>query len=101
MNKKGVNSPSFKDKTGEKHITNEGYEIQIIEYLGTYKCNIQFKDGTILNGIRQTEGNTGRKFAQIAAQKLGCGLIFPTWPLDAPLHLTDFNDLRQWQGACI
>ena len=51
MNKKGVNSPSFKDKTGEKHITNEGYEIQIIEYLGTYKCNIQFKDGTILNNL--------------------------------------------------
>jgi putative DNA primase/helicase len=50
---------------------------------------------------RQTEGNTGRKFAQIAAQKLGCGLIFPTWPLDAPLHLTDFNDLRKWQGTCI
>ncbi|WP_339080620.1 toprim domain-containing protein [Pseudomonas sp. TMP9] len=50
---------------------------------------------------RQTEGNPGRRLAQIAAQKLGCGLVFPPWPVDAPLHLTDFNDLRQWQEAGI
>lgn len=50
---------------------------------------------------RQTEGNPGRKYAYIAAQQLGCGLILPPWPLEAPLHLTDFNDLRQWQAGCL
>jgi len=50
---------------------------------------------------RQTEGNPGRRYAHIAAQQLGCGLILPPWPVDAPLHLTDFNDLRQWQATCI
>ena len=50
---------------------------------------------------RRTEGNPGRRFAYLAAQQLGCGLILPPWPMDAPLHLTDFNDLRQWQAACI
>ena len=51
MNKIGINSPSFKDKTGEKYITNKGYEIEIIEYLGTYKCTVKFEDGTILNNL--------------------------------------------------
>ncbi len=51
MNKIGIKSPSFKDKTGEKHITNKGYEIEIIEYLGTYKCTVRFEDGTILNNL--------------------------------------------------
>lgn len=46
---------------------------------------------------RQTEGNPGKTAAIAAAAALGCGLILPPWPADAPLTLTDFNDLRQWQ----
>lgn len=46
---------------------------------------------------RQTVGNPGKTFAIDAATGLGCGLILPPWPADAPLHLTDFNDLRNWQ----
>ncbi|WP_371232438.1 toprim domain-containing protein [Pseudomonas sp. QE6] len=46
---------------------------------------------------RQTEGNPGKTAAIAAAAALGCGLILPTWPADAPLHLSDFNDLRQWR----
>jgi len=42
--KKGKNSPYFKDKTGEKHITNEGYEIEIVEYFGAFDCTIVFSD---------------------------------------------------------
>ena len=64
----------------------------------------QCPDSTLIiagDDDRQTKGNPGRTFAHIAAQKLGCGLIFPPWPVNAPLHLTDFNDLRQWQAACI
>ena len=48
---------------------------------------------------RQTQGNPGKTAAIAAAAALGCGLILPPWPADAPSHLSDFNDLRQWQGA--
>lgn len=48
---------------------------------------------------RQTEGNPGKTSAIAAAAGLGCELILPPWPTGAPLHLTDFNDLRQWQEA--
>jgi putative DNA primase/helicase len=46
---------------------------------------------------RQTEGNPGRTAAMQAALLLGCGMVFPAFPADAPLELSDFNDLRQWQ----
>jgi putative DNA primase/helicase len=46
---------------------------------------------------RQTSGNPGRTAAIKAAAALGCGLTFPDWPANAPLTLTDFNDLRQWR----
>lgn len=45
---------------------------------------------------RMTEGNPGRTAAIKAAAVLGCGLVFPDWPANAPLTLTDANDLRQW-----
>ena len=48
---------------------------------------------------RQTEGNPGKTAAIAAAAGLGCSLILPPWPADAPPHLSDFNDLRQWQEA--
>jgi hypothetical protein len=31
-----------KNRVGEKHITNEGYEIEIIEYFGAKNCTIKF-----------------------------------------------------------
>jgi len=46
---------------------------------------------------RGTSGNPGRAAATKAADALGIGLVFPAWPEGAPLTLTDFNDLRQWQ----
>ncbi len=46
---------------------------------------------------RQTEGNPGRTSAIKAAAALGCGLVLPEWPTDAPVTLSDFNDLRQWR----
>jgi putative DNA primase/helicase len=45
---------------------------------------------------RQKESNPGRTHAFKAAAALGCELMLPPWPDDAPLDLTDFNDLRQW-----
>lgn len=48
---------------------------------------------------RQTEGNPGKTAAIKAAAALGCGLVLPEFPPDAPLALSDFNDLRQWREA--
>ena len=36
---------NFMCRVGEKHITNEGYEIEIIKYFSNINCTIQFKDG--------------------------------------------------------
>ena len=35
----------MKNRVGEKYITNEGYEIEIIEYFGVFKCTIRFNNG--------------------------------------------------------
>lgn len=48
---------------------------------------------------RQTEGNPGRAAATQAAAVLGCGLVLPPFPADAPLELSDFNDLANWRAA--
>ncbi|AWY42272.1 topoisomerase [Pseudomonas putida] len=45
---------------------------------------------------RLTEVNPGRTAATKAAAALGCGLVFPQWPCNAPRGLSDFNDRRQW-----
>lgn len=42
---------------------------------------------------RQTEGNPGRAAANAAAAACGGLVTFPEWPADAPLTLSDFNDL--------
>jgi len=47
---------------------------------------------------RLTSGNPGRTAAIRAAEALGCGLVLPPWPDDAPQNLSDFNDLRQWRS---
>ncbi len=47
---------------------------------------------------RTKEGNPGRTAATKAAAALGCRLVLPQWSDDAPLELSDFNDLRKWRG---
>ncbi len=52
---------------------------------------------------RKTEsegkGNPGIKAAINAASKLGCEMIRPEFPSDAPLELSDFNDLANWRSG--
>ncbi len=48
---------------------------------------------------RITEGNPGRTAANHAAAVLGCDVVFPPFPSDAPLTLTDFNCLANWRAA--
>ncbi|MCK0163176.1 toprim domain-containing protein [Marinobacter sp. S6332] len=46
---------------------------------------------------RQTEGNPGVTAARAAAIAAGARYALPEWPDEAPLTLSDFNDLHQWQ----
>ena len=48
---------------------------------------------------RNTEGNPGKAYALRAALSCNAKVVFPVWPVDAPRHLTDFNDLDLWQRA--
>ncbi|MCY1297637.1 DNA primase TraC [compost metagenome] len=59
----------------------------------------RYPDAEIIIGgddDRQTEGNPGRTAANAAAIAIGGQVVFPNWPADAPLALTDFNDLANW-----
>ncbi|MBV6753021.1 toprim domain-containing protein [Pseudomonas chlororaphis] len=47
---------------------------------------------------RLTKGNPGRTAATAAAIAVGADVCFPEWPEDAPLELSDFNDLMCWRG---
>ncbi len=44
---------AIKNRIGERYTTNEGYEVEIIEYFGIHNCTIQIKDShdTILKEI--------------------------------------------------
>lgn len=48
---------------------------------------------------KEAEGkpNAGKLAAIHAAAALNCGYVLPAWPEDAPLHLSDFNDLAVWR----
>lgn len=46
---------------------------------------------------RLTKGNPGRKAAMEALLELNCKVVFPQFPDDAPLELSDFNDLALWE----
>lgn len=48
------------NRIGEKHIINDGYEVEITEYVNAHNCTIQFKSGIVLNGIIYAHLNNGR-----------------------------------------
>ncbi len=50
----------MKDRVGEKHITNEGYEVEIIEYFNNINSTIQFEDGTIRYNIKYNNIQRGK-----------------------------------------
>jgi len=45
------------------------------------------------------KGNPGRTAANAAAIAAGGQVVFPVWPSDAPLSLSDFNDLAAWRAS--
>ncbi len=50
----------FKDRTGEIHITNEGYPIEIIENPSYNNCTVRFKNGHIIYNRQVDEVLKGR-----------------------------------------
>lgn len=52
---------SFKDRTGEKHLTKEGYEVIIIKYFHARSCIICFNDKnkTVLNNVQYSHVKEG------------------------------------------
>jgi hypothetical protein len=41
----------FTDRTGEKYLTNEGYEVKIIEYFSACDVTVRYEDGTTLKKV--------------------------------------------------
>lgn len=52
MAKIGKDNFRFKNRVGEKHITSEGYEIEIIKYFNNSNCVIQFEDNTVVENVQ-------------------------------------------------
>ncbi len=48
---------------------------------------------------RLTPGNPGLTKARDAAVAIGADYFTPKWPFDAPLALSDFNDLMCWKAS--
>lgn len=67
--------------------------------VGRYlRCEFPHKELIIAaDDDRKTEGNPGRKAAMEALRELNCKVVFPQFPDDAPMGLSDFNDLQNWR----
>ncbi|MFZ6045679.1 toprim domain-containing protein [Pseudomonas sp. CR3202] len=48
---------------------------------------------------RQSKGNPGRIAANRAALAADALVVYPEWPANAPLELSDFNDLHLWRSG--
>ena len=42
----------MKDRVGEKWVTNEGYEVEIVEYFGNKNCTVKFEDGILISNLQ-------------------------------------------------
>jgi hypothetical protein len=50
----------LKERLGEKHITYQGYEVEIIEYFSSANCTLLFNDGTILKNRTYNDIKNGK-----------------------------------------
>lgn len=50
-----------KNRVGEKYVTNQGYEIEIIEYFKSSNCTVKFEDNnkTIVNNLEYSKITKG------------------------------------------
>jgi len=73
--KHGKEHGAFKDRTGEKYTTNEGYEIEIIEYFNKNNCTIEFDEGTILKNIQLSNITAGGVKNPLKRTAFGIGYL--------------------------
>lgn len=74
---------------------NAGNLLDVGRYI---RCEFPHKELVIAgDDDRLTKGNPGRKAALLAASTLDCDVVFPPFPDDAPMELSDFNDLQNWR----
>lgn len=74
---------------------NAGNLLDVGRYI---RCEFPHKELVIAgDDDRLTKGNPGRTAALLAASTLDCGVVFPPFPDDAPMELSDFNDLQNWR----
>lgn len=49
-----------KNRVGEKHITNEGYIVEITEYINVHNCSIKFENSIVLSNVYYSAVKTGQ-----------------------------------------
>lgn len=48
------------DRVGEKHITNKGFLVEIVEYFNNKNCTLKFEDGTLYHNASYKEVLSGK-----------------------------------------
>lgn len=48
------------DRTGEKYVTNEGYEVEIVKYNSSLSCDIKFDNGIIIKDLNYHQIKNGQ-----------------------------------------
>jgi len=85
---------TFIDRTGEKHITNEGYEIEIIECFGRQNCTIRFECGFVLKYRHYKEIKNGNIKNPYHKSVHGVGCI-GVGPYKKATHIKSY---KTWSG---
>lgn len=67
----------YKDRTGEKHFSNQGYEVEIIKYFSAINCTIRFNDerNTIREKVAVKEILSGSVKNYYHPEALGVGYM--------------------------
>ena len=67
----------YKDRTGEKHFSNQGYEVEIIKYFSATNCTIRFNDerNTIREKVAVKEILSGSVKNSYHPETLGVGYM--------------------------
>lgn len=86
---------NFKDRTNEKFITNEGYEITIIEYFNAYNCTIQFINGLILKNRQFRDIKRGNVYNPYHPSVYGIGFV-GIGKYKSPFKGRDYKVYKTW-----
>lgn len=98
-----------KNKTvGQKFTTNEGYEIEIIDYITSTNCTIAFNDGTVLktkayNDIKRGQIKNPNRIIKLGVGYIGIGNFSSTRHLEAykkwyNMLNRSYNDTKEFKS---